>query len=111
MSEYTMIVELEREEELQKLMNNNKEPVVIYFYTPLCGTCKVASKMLTVIESLLPQLQISFCNANRMPNIVQEMKVMSVPYLGIIKNDTVCEEVYAFSSVENVYHILKKYTE
>ncbi|MCQ8147219.1 thioredoxin, partial [Weissella confusa] len=28
----------------------NEEKTVLYVYTPMCGTCQLAKKMLTVVE-------------------------------------------------------------
>lgn len=40
------------------------ETAAFYLYTPMCGTCAVASKMMSIIEQLLPQLQIGKANIN-----------------------------------------------
>ena len=40
------------------------EKTAFYLYTPMCGTCAVASKMMSIIEQLLPQLQIGKANIN-----------------------------------------------
>lgn len=78
-----------------------------YLYTPMCGTCAVASKMLDVIEELLPELPLGKANINFIENVAMDYKVESVPCLLISKNGEV-EKLYAFQSVPFLYEKLKK---
>lgn len=98
--------ELNRNEVLQYL-NSNIGTVVLYFYTPLCGTCKATTNMLEHVLTLLPHCQVVRCNVNLMPDIAQELKIKSVPYLAVLKNGMVVKDLYAFRSVEYLYTILK----
>ncbi|MGQ0440684.1 hypothetical protein ACT4UT_29935, partial [Bacillus sp. B-TM1] len=36
----------------------NEEKTVLYVYTPMCGTCQLAKKMLTVVEMTIEDLKI-----------------------------------------------------
>ncbi|WP_216829189.1 thioredoxin family protein [Alkalihalobacterium elongatum] len=82
----------------------------IYFYSPFCGTCKLATKMLGVILSdLCPTLQINKCNINGVPDVAQSLKIKSVPLLLILKHGEIVEEIYAFRSIEHLNKILEQY--
>ncbi|SFB12383.1 MULTISPECIES: thioredoxin family protein [unclassified Bacillus (in: firmicutes)] len=70
-----------------------------YFYTPLCGTCAMASKMLEVTEAVMPELKIAKIDLNYIPELALKFKVMSVPCLVFIKEGEVKEMIYAFRSV------------
>ncbi|MNP17652.1 Thioredoxin [compost metagenome] len=72
------------EQEIRSQLNSQGTPLVLFLYTPLCGTCKVASRMLTVIEHLLPADTISAANVNMIPNMVQEYQIRSIPALFIL---------------------------
>lgn len=46
---------------MKELQENELESIqddvyLLYLYTPFCGTCQLASKMLTVVEEMLPAL-------------------------------------------------------
>ncbi|XJZ26834.1 thioredoxin family protein [Bacillota bacterium Lsc_1132] len=71
---------------------------LVYFYTPLCGTCQVASKMLLVIEEML-KTKIGKMNLNFFPETAKNFSVESVPCLLFVKNGEVVETIYAFHSV------------
>ena len=79
---------------------DNKQTGMVYFYTPLCGTCQVASKMLHVIEQLLPlELALGKMNLNYHPDLARELAIESVPCLLFIKEGAVIDSIYAFHSV------------
>ena len=75
-----------------------KETGLLYFYTPLCGTCQLASKMLQVVEEL-EDIQIGKMNLNFHPELAVDFSVESVPCLVFLHNGTVKETIYALHSV------------
>jgi thioredoxin 1 len=89
----------------------NERITIYYFYTPLCGTCKLATTMLTVVSELLPHAPIVSCNINIMPDIAQKFKITSVPCLLIMKKENILEEVYSFKTTQYIYQLVKKYVD
>lgn len=79
-----------------------------YLYTPLCGTCAVASKMMNVVEQLLPEVPLGKANLNYMEQIAYEFKIESVPCLLVARNGKIVQKIYAFQSVPFLYDLLKK---
>lgn len=79
-----------------------------YLYTPMCGTCAVASKMLEVVENVLPDVPIGKANINFLQPLAMEYKIESVPCLLISKCGKIVEKLYAFQSVPNLYELLRK---
>ncbi len=86
----------------------SEDVTAFYLYTPLCGTCAVASKIMEVTEELLPNLPMGKANLNYAESVAYEYEVESVPCLLISKRGNVVEKIYAFQSVLNIYDILKK---
>lgn len=99
MEEWTM-------EQWQQYQQQDK--VALYLYTPLCGTCAVASKMLNIVKILNPSLQIGKMNVNYNQSLAIQYEVESVPCLLIIKNGIVQDKIYAFQSVPYLDEIVKK---
>jgi hypothetical protein len=95
------------EAELPSALQSTQGKQAFFFYTPLCGTCKLAQKMCTVAMEALPGTTVYACNVSRFPNQVQAWKIESVPCLVIAKGSDVLHKVYAFESVDKVYHLLK----
>jgi len=81
---------------------NDSELVLYYLYTPMCGTCAVASKMLTVIEAMRPNLIIGKADLNYVQDIAVDYQIESVPCLLIVKDGIVQDKIYAFQSVPDL---------
>ncbi|WLR41339.1 thioredoxin family protein [Bacillus carboniphilus] len=94
-------------EELIELFEN-REVHFIYLYTPLCGTCQMASKMLEVTETIL-SIKIYKKDLNYIPEHAMNWGVQSVPALIILKEQKIIEKVFAFGSVENIISIINEH--
>jgi hypothetical protein len=95
-------------ERLKPVLENNKDQdVFLYLYTPLCGTCQVAGKMIEVVTQLLPELQWGKCNLNFIPEYALSWEIESVPCLIIFRNQVIYEKIYAFRSVPYLYEKIK----
>ena len=70
-----------------------------YLYTPMCGTCAVASKMMNVINVMRPEIPIGKADLNYVQNIAIDYEIESVPCLLIQKDGVVIHKIYAFQSV------------
>ncbi|MFZ3591377.1 thioredoxin family protein [Bacillus sp. DJP31] len=79
----------------------------VFLYTPLCGTCKVAERMITVVEELVPHLPIKKVNLNYIPKISEQLEIQSVPCLLLFKEGQLKKRIFAFQSVDFLYTELK----
>jgi thioredoxin-like negative regulator of GroEL len=75
-----------------------KQTGLVYFYTPLCGTCQLASRMLQVIEELVVT-DMGKMNLNFYPDLAMDFMIESVPCLLFVRDGMVAETLYAFHSV------------
>ena len=92
----------------QKL--TDREPLsIVFVYTPLCGTCKLAEKMLTVVQSSFDSLPMYSLNINHSPAFAQQWKIKSVPCLLVFQKGLGVERIYAFQSIGYVHNKLKPY--
>lgn len=82
------------------------EQTAFYLYTPMCGTCAVASKMMDVIEYLLPNLAMGKANINYTEQLAYDFQIESVPCLLIAKDGKIVNKIYAFQSVPFLYELL-----
>ncbi len=51
---------------------------LLYLYTPFCGTCQLASKMLTVVKEMLPDVAFYQNNVNYSPTFAKAYQIESV---------------------------------
>lgn len=85
----------------------DQEKTILYVYTPMCGTCQLAKKMLTVVEAAIVDLKIGMLNLNYAPQLAREYAIESVPCLLVFENGTLVKKLYAFHSVEYLYRELQ----
>ena len=85
-----------------EMASNQSGTVLYYLYTPMCGTCAVASKMMNVIDVMKPNLRIGKADLNYLQDLAMDYEIESVPCLLITKDGIVKEKVYAFQSVPDL---------
>jgi thioredoxin-like negative regulator of GroEL len=79
----------------------------VFLYTPLCGTCKLAERMIEILQVMRPNYAVEKANVNIMPRLVNRWRVESVPCLMHIDRGSVSRKLYAFESIENVNRFLE----
>ncbi|MFJ7827524.1 thioredoxin family protein [Psychrobacillus sp. NPDC096623] len=89
---------------------NSGQLTMLYIYTPLCGTCQVASKMMQVVQEMKP-FSIGQANINYLGNFAADYQIESVPCLLIAKGGTVYKKIYAFQSVPFILDAIKNIDE
>ncbi|MTH53895.1 thiol reductase thioredoxin [Bacillus mangrovi] len=95
-----------KKEQLPALME--QETFILYLYTPFCGTCQLAKRMLEVVDETLPDVSFYKADLNYLPGFAEEWEVESVPCLLVFKNGQLKTKQYAFQSVEFLYHLIVK---
>ena len=94
-------------EEEVKLAVEQGKTFCLYVYTPMCGTCQVASKILTVSLDLVPQLEVRQNEYKLFSRIGKTYEIESVPCLLLFKNGSLQNKIYAFQSVPYIYGLFK----
>lgn len=97
--------EWSREQWEEKLASGSK--VAFYLYTPMCGTCQVASRMMEVTEQVVKNVPMGKANLNYLSQLAIDYEIESVPCLLIAEDGKVTEKVYAFQSVPNLFEKLE----
>ncbi|APH03775.1 thioredoxin family protein [Bacillus weihaiensis] len=92
----------------KKLLINDKGLMLLYLYTPMCGTCQLAKKMLTVVDELI-STTIYQVNLNYFPEDAKALGIESVPCMLVYQDGILKEKVYAFQSVAHLYELVKAY--
>jgi len=89
---------------------NGDKTAVLYFYTPLCGTCQVAGKMLSIAEQIVKGVEFGKADLNYMPEMAERFSIESVPCLIVLDKGQEAEKIYAFQSVPHLHEVIKKYS-
>lgn len=79
----------------------------VFFFTPLCGTCKIGLRMLEIAEAAGASVPISLININYAPVMREKWRVASVPCLVLVEEGEPVHREYAMQSVDTLYRLLK----
>lgn len=83
----------------------SEQPFILFGYTPFCGTCKLAEKMLDITAASL-NIPVTKIDLNYYENLSLYYEIKSVPVLLFVRNGTVENISYQFESVTTLYENL-----
>lgn len=95
------------EASLQNIIQANSGKAAVYFFTPLCGTCKIGERMLEIADMTGISVPLYKININFAPRLREQWKISSVPCLALLENGEPIQMEYAMNSVDHVYLMLK----
>ena len=81
-----------------------KNLTIIDFYADWCGPCKMLSQVLEQLENI----DIIKINVDEHEDLAKKYKVMSIPYLLIVKNRKIEKELLGFKSKDDLEEELKE---
>ena len=96
------------EKQLRDTIQQNEELIAIYFYTPTCGTCKLAERMLEIAIQAGDTIPVYKINVNFAPWFVRKWEIKSIPCLMIFKHHTLTKMIFALQSVQDIFSEIRK---
>ncbi|WP_409251885.1 thioredoxin family protein [Bacillus sp. SCS-153A] len=85
-------------EQIQREIHEKKY-TALYLYTPMCGTCMVAGRMVDVTEKMFPHIHFIRADLNYIPSMADQYSVESVPCMLLFHEGVLQNKIYAFQSV------------
>ncbi|WP_170008084.1 thioredoxin family protein [Bacillus fonticola] len=100
------MISLSKDNYTEPFGKNEKQ--LLYLYTPMCGTCQIASTMLRVVEQMtsLPVYQLDL---NYVPDLAETYGVESVPCLLSLEGGQVKYKRYAFDTVPTLLEEIRTF--
>jgi thiol-disulfide isomerase/thioredoxin len=94
-------------QELAERIASVDSPFAVFLYTPFCGTCKLAERMLNIVMTMEPELPLYQSNMNFLPQLVRDWQITSVPCIVIVEGVEHQKFIYNMGSVDELYVKLK----
>jgi len=85
----------------------NSSPVLVDFWAPWCGPCRMVSPIIDQIADENPDLVIGKVNVDEEPELAQAYGVMSIPTLIVLRDGEVAERAVGAKPKAQILAMLK----
>ncbi len=79
-------------ENFQESVLNAKGTVLLDFWAPWCGPCRMVSPVLDEIAALRPDIQVGKINVDEQMELASQFRVASIPTLVVLKDGKVVNQ-------------------
>ena len=79
------VIHINKDNFHQEVLNSEK-PVLLDFWAPWCGPCRLLAPILDQVEAERPDIKVAKVNVDEEPELAGQFRVYSIPTLAVMKN-------------------------
>ena len=92
----------------QKEMHEAKETVLLDFWAPWCGPCRMVSPIVDeVAREATDRVKIGKVNVDEQPELAESFRVMSIPTLIVMQDGEIVEQKVGVQNKEAILKMLE----
>ncbi len=95
-------------ENFQKEVMESEQPVLLDFWAPWCGPCRMVSPVIDQVAVEVKGVKVGKINVDEQPELAGQFGVMSIPTLVVMKNGKVVESVVGVRPKDQIIKMLEK---
>lgn len=89
---------------------HHQENAILLFFTPFCGTCQLAERMLSItLEAKDDAVPAYKCHVSEFQDEVEKWLIESVPCILFIQKGHLVKKLYAIESVSNLFSLYDEF--
>ena len=85
---------------------NSEKPVLLDFWAPWCGPCRMVSPVVDEIASERGDIKVGKVNVDEQPELAAQFGVMSIPTLVVMKNGKLANKTVGAKSKAQILAML-----
>ncbi|MDD6967618.1 MAG: thioredoxin [Firmicutes bacterium] len=76
----------------QEEVLNSEKPVLLDFWAPWCGPCRMVSPIVDEVAAERPDIKVGKVNVDEEPELASRFRIVSIPTLVVLKNGKIVNQ-------------------